>query len=120
MALMVSDSSSLPADVTHVIFRGLYLSMEENRGTVYLLESKKGVSIEGFIADHLKTYELIASTLEAPTKPRLPRPIKLQLELPIPRRTKKQKREKMKKPRKKKKKIDKEAADVAKGKQGER
>ena len=74
---MASDSSPLPADVTQVIFRALYLSTEEKKGVLYLLEDDTRVSIttmRTYIAQRFKTYEMIASALGVPAKPQFPPP----------------------------------------------
>ena len=74
-ALMASDESPLPLDVTQVIFRALYLSTEAKKGVVYLLEDDTGVSIttmRKYIAQIFKTYEMMASALGPPVKPRGP------------------------------------------------
>ena len=44
-ALMNSDESTLPADVTQAIFRSLYLSTEEKKQILYLLKENSGVTI---------------------------------------------------------------------------
>ena len=58
-ALMNGDSKSIPADVTHVIFQALNLSIQEKKEILYLLADERGVTIaimRDYIANCFKMY----------------------------------------------------------------
>ena len=76
---MNGDAKSLPADVTQVIFIALNINMQEKKEVFPLVEDNRSVTISvirKYIADHFKTYEMVASAVGSAPKLKLPRPPK--------------------------------------------